>query len=194
VTKEKLADVYAAMGKKREALEMYSSALVSYAKFNGPGSAHRIKPLTSMGAIQVSDQNYKGACENYNQAYILTQRSRGVASPEAMKMRLMLAAANRAANSYDKAATLYNESFELQKKDEKLIPDDQLVSSLQDYVVVLRALKKDDDAEKIAARVAVLQGGADAPGAGASSSAAGTGAEVTKTEVTSTTSTEATAK
>lgn len=157
--KEKLAEIYALQKRKREALEMYSSALASYARFNGPGTNHRIRPLTGMGTIHLSESNYKGALDCYNQAYMLTQRDKGLSSPEAMRLRMQLASVNQAAKSYDLAASIYNECFDLQKKNEKLIDKEQLIPALKNYVFVLKELKRDDEAATIAARVTALTGG-----------------------------------
>lgn len=196
--KERLAEIYAAEGKSKEALDMYSSALISYAKFNGPGTAHRIRPLTNMGSIQLKASNYKGALDCYNQAYMLTLRAKGLNSPETMRLRLQLASVNRAAQSYDLAASIYNECFDLQSKNEKLIEGPQLVSALQDYASVLTALKRDDEAAKISAKVKALTGGAE-PQAVLENErpAADAKAPVEKksaTEVTTTTGTETPAK
>lgn len=187
--KERLADIYAAEGKSKEALDAYSAALISYAKFNGPGTAHRIRPLTAMGSIQLKESNFKGALDCYNQAYMLTLRAKGLNSPEAMRLRLQLASVNKAAKSYDLAASIYNECFDLQKKNEKLIETPQLISALQDYASVLQALKRDDEAAKILARAKVLSGGGAEPVAAEASdgkTSAESKAEAKPPEVTST--------
>ncbi len=164
VVQEKLAEIWAAMGKDQHSLQMYGTALVSYARFNGPGTVHRVRPLTAMGNIHLKANDFKGACDCYNQAYMLTQRDKGIASPEAMRLRLQLASAYSTSKSYDLSASLYNECFDLQKKDPSLIADkNQLLSSLQDYASVLKQLKRDDDAEKIIAELNSLRGGEAAP-------------------------------
>jgi hypothetical protein len=123
-----------------------------------------VRPLTAMGNIHLKANDFKGACDCYNQAYMLTQRAKGLASPETMRLRLQLASAHSASKSYDLSASLYNECFDLQKKVPSLIADkNQLISSLQDYASVFKQLKRDEDAEKIIAQVNSLRGGEAAP-------------------------------
>jgi len=163
VVQEKLAEIWLAMGKQDEAVGMFKDAMASYAKFHGPGSDHRIKPLINMGNVYMSKSDYKSATDCFNQAYMLTQRSRGANSPDTMKLRLQLAACNRASKSLDVAASLYNECFDLQKKNEKLINRDELIAALQDYAIVLKDLKKDAEAQTITARIQEMKAQDNAP-------------------------------
>jgi tetratricopeptide (TPR) repeat protein len=163
VVKEKMGEILISLGKQDDALTMLNDSLSSYAKFNGPGTDHRIKPLVLIGNVYTLKSNHKGALDAYNQAYMLTQRSKGIASADAMKLRLQLAECNRAAKSLDLAASLYNECFDLQKKNEKLIERDQLLSSLQNYADVLKELKKDDEAQTVLARIEEIRSPAAPP-------------------------------
>lgn len=181
VMKQKVAEMYLAIGKPEESIYMLKDAMSAYGRLNGQASDQRIKPLVMIGDICLKKGDHRQAIDSYNQAYILAQRSKGASSPEAMRLRLQLAAANGAAKSYETSAALYNECFDLQKKNEKLIERDTLLASMQDCANVLKELKRDDEARAMLARVEELRGNAgsksdsDGSTSGVGSSNAGDG-------------------
>ena len=145
----KLAEIWLSAGKNDAAIEVLSEALAGFSRWCGPGSEQLIKPLTLLGDLHMEQSDYTQALNSYNHAYVITQRLKGPASLESMKLRLILAGINKSAKLPEKAASLYSLCFEHQKKNEKLMDRQQLYLALQDYAVVLKELKKEDEAKAI---------------------------------------------
>lgn len=152
VYKVKLGDVLVKAGKSEEALQMYGEAIGEFARWYGPGCTQSLLPLTSAGDIHMARSTYAKAINCYHQAYATAGRDLGPGSSECMNLRLKLAAANKGALKFEPAAALYSEALDRQQKNEKLIDSEKLYSTLQDYAVVLKELKKDDEAQKILER------------------------------------------
>lgn len=151
--KQKLGEVLVAAGKSEEAILLFGEAIGGFARWYGPGCSQSIAPLASTGDVYMARNNPTKAINYYHQAFAISERNTGANSAECMNLRLKLASANKGALQFEPAAKLYSDALERQQKNEKLIDAKQLNATVQDYAEVLKALKKDDEAQKILERV-----------------------------------------
>lgn len=154
---EHLGDLFLAQNKDDDALHAYLACMGGYARTYGPGSRHRIKPLVETGKLYLKKNDARSAYTSFNQAYLLTKRDKGNNSPETMKIRLLLASSARAIGANTNAVELYKEAIAAYDADGSLLNKEQLLATLDQYVAVLRAANREDDAKLILARAEGLK-------------------------------------
>jgi len=139
--------------KIQEAISQLSSALVSYVKFYGPGNNESIPTLIDLGTLYSKRSDYKNAYNSFKQAYYLERKAKGAKSPDTMRLRLQLAETAKSMKDDAGAADLFKETMFLYGEDNKILTHEQLQQTLEQYHEVLKNLKQDDEASKIAQRL-----------------------------------------
>lgn len=154
-----LAEACAMQGKVEEAEKALKGSIAAYARLHGPGSKHTAVPLKLLGDLYDKKGEHWKSHDSYLQSFMLTERYRGESSKDAMDLRLKMAKKSKDLEKYDKAADFYRKAIELDQDNDILSADEQL-KVLNDYVVVLRKLKRNDEASKIEALLGSASGSA----------------------------------
>jgi hypothetical protein len=88
---ERIAAVQARQKKYSDAIASAQKALSYYSKIYGPGTSDRIPALILLGKLYQENKDLENSFEQNKQALELTERSSNNSSPEAAKLRLLLA-------------------------------------------------------------------------------------------------------
>jgi len=89
--KQQLAETWHAAGRKEAALETAGEALAGWAQWKGPGSEQSVPTLALIGGIYRDKGDSQQALKYYTQASLLTNKYKGKASEEAVKLQAIVA-------------------------------------------------------------------------------------------------------
>lgn len=147
---ERIASVQAKQKKYSEAIASTEKALSYYSKIYGPGTSDRIPSLMLLGRLLQENNESEKSFEQYKQALALVERTAGSASPEAAKLRLIMARQSSKLGWDKTTEEFYKASL---KADQAHLGAEEFAKVREEYGAFLTKVGRSDEAKEVLADV-----------------------------------------
>ncbi len=164
-----MSKIYLQQDKADDAIATAERSLGALGLLYGPGSEHRVKPLSILGAAYLKKGNKSKAEDSYQQALALSAKSKG--SADSIKVALEIGQATRQADILPLAAEAYKVAVASEHDAETALGAPKLTEALGEYKEVLQKLERTKEANAVQASLERIQSGVKAPEKAAESAA-----------------------